>query len=278
MKHILLIANIDGHSPQLLRYAAKLCKDLDLRLHILQIEPKSQPVLISSPYYMSKSGFFFSTDTNSKKKELEQYVLQQTSDLIDSTWISNQIVQGNIQDSLKAFINKEKIDVIIASQSVFKNNNIGENNLFTQILFNIADIPTLVVPKDQSYVGFKTIAYLTTLLGDDYNNLLWVKKNFPRSKLSLLHFSLTDISVQEEKKINYLKSELGEDGFSYENRTIDIEDFITSEVKTASNEFDCLMIKTKKRNFWQRLIDPSTALHLILRIDIPTLVFKFKEE
>lgn len=277
MKHILLIANIDGHSPQLLRYAAKLCRDLSLRLHILQIEPKSQPILISSPYYMNKSGFFFTPKGNDKKKELEQYVFEHTSDLIDADWVSNQLIQGNIQDSLKTFINKEKIDFVIASQSVFRHSSVGENKLFTQVLLNIADIPTLVVPGDHSYTGFNTIAYLTTLKGDDYDNLQWVRKNFTSSKLTILHFALKDISVQEEKKINYLKSELG-DGVHFENRTIDIEDFISSEMKTASNEFDCLMVKTRKRNFWQRLIDPSTALHLILRIDIPTLVFKFTEE
>lgn len=278
MKHVLLIANIDGHSPQLLRYVARLCKDMDLRLHILQIEPKSQPILISSPYYMNKSGFFFNTNVNDKRKEHEQYVLQHTSDLIESTWVSTQIMQGNVKESLETFINKEKIDFVIASQFVFKNTAVGENKLFTQLLMNIADIPTLVVPRDHSYIGFKSIAYLTTLRGEDYDNLKWVKKNFPKSKVSILHFSLSSPSVQEEKKINYLKSELGEDDFCYENRAIDIEDFITSEMKTASNEFDCLVVKTKKRNFWQRLIDPSTALHLILRIDIPTLVFKYSEE
>lgn len=103
MKHILLIANIDGHSPQLLRYAAKLCKSLDLRLHILQIEPKNQPILVSSPYYLNKSGIFFNVNVNAKRKELEGYVLQHTSDLIDSSWVSNQLIQGNIQDSLTTF-------------------------------------------------------------------------------------------------------------------------------------------------------------------------------
>ncbi|WP_420321377.1 hypothetical protein [Flagellimonas sp.] len=278
MKHILLIANIDGHSPQLLRYAAKLCKSLDLRLHILQIEPKSQPILVSSPYYMNKSGFFFNTSIDTKRKELEQYVQHHTSDLIDSTWVSNQIVQGNIQDSLQTFINKEKIDFVIASQFVFRNNLLGENSQFTQILLNIADIPTLVVPRDNSYVGFNTIGYLTTLRGNDYDNLMWVKNNFSNSSITVLHFSVDGGSVQDDRKIKYLRSELGESSFQYENRAIDIEDFIASEIKTANNEFDCLMIKTKKRNFWQRLIDPSTALHLILRIDIPTLVFKYVEE
>ncbi|WP_431129513.1 hypothetical protein [Flagellimonas flava] len=278
MKHVLLIANIDGHSPQLLRYVARLCKDLDLRLHILQIETKSELVLISSPYYISKSGLVFNSEVQDKKKILSNYVSEHTKDLIDSTWISNQLVQGNIQESLNAFINKEKIDFVIASQAVFRNTAVGQNNVFTQLLLNIADIPTLVVPNDHSYNPFRSIGYLTTLKGNDYDNMVWVRENFPKSKLNVLHFSFTEPSAIEQKKVNYLKSELGANSFTYENRAIDIEDFIAKEVKTADNEFDCLMVKTKKRNFWQRLIDPSTALNLILRIDCPTLVFKYKEE
>lgn len=278
MKHVLLIANIDGNSPQLLRYAAKLCKDLKMKLHILQIEPIHETVLISSPYYMGKTGVAFDTDFQHKKTRLSNFVLEHTKDLIDSTWISNQLVQGNVQMCLNTFINKEKIDFVIASQTVFRNTEIGQNNVFTQLLLNISDVPTLVVPNDHAYRPFGAIGYLTTLIGNDFDHMVWVKDNFPKSKLMVLHFSIHETSPKEAKKVRYLKSELGEHSFTYENRAINIEDFIASEVKTVDNEFDCLMVKTKKRNFWQRLIDPSTALNLILRIDCPTLVFKFKEE
>ncbi len=105
MKHILLIGNIDGNSVPFLRYASKFCKDQELILHVLQIEPNNAPVFISSPYYFNKAGFMVNSVGSQKKKELESFILENTKDLIESTWVSHELIRGNVEDSLNKFIN-----------------------------------------------------------------------------------------------------------------------------------------------------------------------------
>ena len=73
MKHVLLIGNLDGHSVPLLRYASKLCRDLELRLHILKIEPNNDPLFLSSSYYVNKFGILANQAVSSKKKGTEVF-------------------------------------------------------------------------------------------------------------------------------------------------------------------------------------------------------------
>ena len=103
MKHVLLVGNLDGQSAPLLRYASKFCKELKLKLHILQIEPNSNPILLSSPYYYNKFGLMMHYNSSEKKEELENFVLKNTKNLIDSTWISCKIIRGNVEHSLTQF-------------------------------------------------------------------------------------------------------------------------------------------------------------------------------
>ena len=276
MKHILLIGNIDGQDAQLLRYAAKFCNAKNLRMHVLQIEENTEPIILSSPYYYNKMGFVASQEFYDKKKQLEMSILHASKDLIDATWVSNKIVRGNIEHVLKTFINQEKIDLILVGQSVFTNTS-DEHSIFKQILLNVSEIPSLIIPANRSYKPFVKTAYLTTLKGDDYDHMSWVKTNFSEANIDVLHFSENEVSVEGKKKINYLKSELGDTSFRYENKKEDIEDFIRRETSIVTPEYDLITLRTRKRNFWNRLFDPSTALNLILKIDTPTLLFKYQE-
>ncbi|GMN08424.1 hypothetical protein MTsPCn5_38130 [Croceitalea sp. MTPC5] len=277
MKHIMLIANVDGQSQQLLRYVSKMCKALDLRLHILQIDETREPIFLSSPHYYNKVGILFSKEREQKRKDLEAYVAKNTNDVIDSDWVSVKMVRGVVDKSLEAFINEEKIDLIIASQAVFKISEFKEQSIFRQVLLNVSELPTLIVPNNHSFKSLLNTAYLTTLRGDDYAYIKWIKNNFLETVIKVLHFSENEPSVENRKKMNYILSELGENAFTYENRKEDIENFVTREASTENPEFDLIALRTKKRNFWERLMDPSTALNIILRLDTPTLLFKYSE-
>ena len=83
MKHVLLVGNLDGHSAPLLRYASKFCKELKLKLHILQIESNSDPIFMSSPYYYNKFGFMMNYNSSKKKEELEKFVLKRLRGMVD---------------------------------------------------------------------------------------------------------------------------------------------------------------------------------------------------
>lgn len=275
MKHILLIGNLDGHSVPILRYTGKLCKDLDLRLHVLKIEPNNDPVFLSSPHYVNKLGLLANRVTSVKKKELETFVLKNTEDLIDSTWISLRLMRGNIEHCLNSFINEEKIDMIIARYELFKKYGFEENEIFRKLFLNVSELPTLLIPENFSYEPFQKAAYFSTFKQDDYNNIQWLLTNFPKSKIDVIHFSKEENTIEHQKWIKYLMSEINNANLSYHRKDATIEEFIQKEADTITPDYNCLGLTTHKRNFWVRLIDPSTVLNLLSKIETPTLVFKY---
>ncbi|GAA3597592.1 hypothetical protein Q4Q39_20300 [Flavivirga amylovorans] len=276
MKHIMLIGNIDGKSVDLLRYAGKFCKDLNLKLHILQITPSNESIFISSPYYYNKSGFIFNQDDSVKKKELEAFVNEHTKNLIDSEWVSCKLVKGNIEHALETFINTEKIDLLLTSQALFKN-NVGDNDAFKQVLLNVSESPTLIIPENQSYCRFENMAYFSIFMKKDYENLNWLTKSFPVTPINLIHFSKEPDSISNEKWIKFLKSEIEHNLISYHRKDEKLLDFIKRESNILTPEYGCIALTTRKRTFWQRIFDPSTTLNLITKIESPILIFKYKD-
>lgn len=276
MKHIMLIGNIDGKSLELLRYASKMCRDLNLKLHILQITSNNESIFISSPYYYNKLGFIINQEASIKKRELEVFVNENTKSLIDSEWISCKLVKGNIEHALETFINTEKIDLILTSQTLFKN-NVDDNEAFRQVLLNVSELPTLVIPDNQTYSRLESIAYFSNFMKNDYDNLNWLTKNFSTTPISLIHFSKEPDSIPNEKWIKFLKSEIENNQINYHRKDEKLLDFIRRESSTLNPEYGCIALTTRKRTFWQRLFDPSTTLNLITKIDSPILIFKHKD-
>ena len=279
MKHILLIGNIDGNSVSFLRYASKFCKDHELKLHVLQIEPNNDPVFLTSPYYFNKAGFMINSGSSNKKKELESFVLENTKDLIDSTWVSHELIRGNTEDAINKFINEKKIDLIITRHRLFEKKNLAINEDFRKIFLNVSNLPMLIIPDNQIYKSLHKIAHFTTFSEDDAEHIQWLIDHFKESVIDLIHFPTTQNTIKEQKWINYLKSELkNHRKVSYKQKEIKIENFIKTEINIAKPEYDCLVLTTHKRNFWDRIIDPSTTINLIPSLEVPALVFKYSKE
>jgi len=274
MKHVLLVGNLDGHSAPLLRYASKFCKELKLKLHILQIEPNSDPILLSSPYYYNKFGLMMNYNSSEKKEELENFVLKNTKNLIDSTWISCKIIRGNVEQSLTQFMNEEKIDLIIARFVLFKNYDLDKSEIFKKIFLNVSTLPILLIPENHSFKSFRKLAYFITFTQNDYSNIDWLMNNFPKSKIEVIHTSNNDDTIEQQRWVKYLRTELN-DKFTYIRKNEKISDFIKKESDSLNPEYDCLGFTTHKRSFWQNIIDPSTTLNLISKLESPSIIFKY---
>lgn len=277
MKHVLLIGNLDGHSIPLLRYAGNLCKDLNLKLHILQINPDTHPIILSSPYYFNKYGFLMNQGGSEMKSEIESFVTSHIGNTIDTDWISFKIIKGEVKDSVETFISEEKIDLLIVRKSVFSNVDIKENEVFSKMFTNVSKVPMLVLPENQLYEPLKSVTYFTTFSDDDYSNIEWISKNFKNMQIKLIHFSNKEESVEAQKWIKFIKSEISNSTISYKRIDDTLENFVQQETNTKL-KLDSIALKTHNRSFWQRIMDPSTTLNLIAKIQVPTLIFKYKEE
>lgn len=278
MKHVLLIGNIDGHSVPLLRYASNLCKDLNLKLHILQIEPEREPIFLSSPYYFNKFGYMTNQGGSEKKKELELFVTSNIKKTIDIDWVSFKIMHGDVKTSVEKFINDEKIDLLIARKAVFNKLNMKQHEVFSKLFLNVSKIPMLILPENQSYEPLNKVVYLTDFSDDDVSNIEWISNNFSEAVIKLVHFSLKDENEKQQKWIKYVKDEIENTPVSYKRIDISFENFIQQETTTTRLKYDYIALKTHKRSFWQRILDPSTTLRLVAKVQVPTLIFKYKEK
>jgi hypothetical protein len=274
MKHILLIANLDGHSIPLLRFTARMCSALNMKLHILKIQKDTEPLLLSSPYYFNKTGFGIDYKLAGIKKESESFVLENTKDLIDSEWLSHAIMKGNLQQCLNKFINKEKIDLIIVRQAIFKKINIHENKTFKNLLLNVSELPMLIIPENQTYKQFKQIGFFTTFSDNDYKGIQWLLSNVSDIRIKLIHSSKTTESPENKKWVEFIRKENKGIKLTYLKTEFNLNEFIREEINTRQEKHDLIVMVTNKRNFWQRITDPNKTVHLISKLEVPCLVFK----
>ncbi len=234
---------------------------------------------MSSPHYYNKLGFFINSQDNYKKKELETFVLNNTKDIIESSWVSTKLVHGNIEQCLSAFVNEQKIDLIIARQAIFKRFSTERNAVFKQIFLNISNLPTLLIPEHYSFQPMHRFAYLTAFKQDDYANVKWLTDNFLNSKIEVLHFSRDSKENPEQRRwIKYLTNEMANKNVVFNHKDLTVDEFIEQEASNDYPDYDCLVLTTHKRNFWQKLIDPSTILGFLNNIETPALVFKYTSD
>jgi len=274
MKHLLLIGNIDGHSVPLIRYAGKLCVNMNLKLHILQIEKNNDPVLLSSPYYYNNVGFRIDQNLAGKKKELEDFVNKNTKDLIETEWLSYKLMKGNIESCLDKFINEEKIDLLIVRQAIFSNSGIHRNKIFSKLFMNVSDLPILIIPQNQIFKKLQKMVYFTMFTEEDSANIYWLSQNFPGIEIKMIHFSKKEDDLKHKKWVDYLIQETENINLTYQRLDDNIKDFVKKEINSGEAEYDILAKSTRKRKFWERVTNPSTTLNLISDLEIPALVFK----
>ena len=272
MKHVLLIANLDGKSVPLLRYASRMCKALDLRLHVLQIDPENIPVLISSPYYINKFGLIGSNSDYGKKNDLKTFVKNNTDDLIDSSWITLDIFHGNIDDSLGKFMNEKKIDLVITRRKALFETQYGENELYKKLLLNISMVPVLLLSENQTYKKWDRLTYLTTYSQYDFDNIKWLKTNLPESSIKSVHCSEKGANKDSHRWVSYLKNEIDSE-IDFEEPKIAISEFV-SKFDNSSTDNDLLCFTTKRRTFWDRLMHPSLTMDLVKQTQNQVLIFK----
>ncbi len=273
MKNILLIGNLDGQSPYLLRYATKFCKDYGLKLHILQIEPNNSSFILSSPHYFNKFGFIPNQDKSIKKKELESFVSSNTKDIIDTQWISFKIVEGNIEDCLEKFTNEHQIDLIITRKTFIRDIKIEQNEIFSRILTNVSETPMLIVPENELYKRIRKIAFFTTFSDDDFKNINWFSKNFESASIELIHSSMEEDNMKNKKWVDYLKSEVSSK-IQYKHIINDFKDYIDASVNGIDPTYDGIVLTTHKRKFWKRIIETNTTISIVSNIEVPVLIFK----
>jgi len=274
MKHLLLIANISIENRNLLEYSAAFCKHYNCKLHVLHISNYSEPIFISSPYYydqnkISYSDYFEEKDVKNIASKVES--------LIDKDLVQVAIKKGNQENILNTFLNDNFIDfIIIGNQDIEAENDfINHKNL----LLNVVDTPLLVVPNLQIFSPFKNLNFLTNRSEKDILDIIQLSKFFPASKIKVSHQDINgkESAIRDKKWEQYVSSKVPE-RIEYNHIQENVGDYVKRENSSLSKDFDAFVFTAKKRNFWSRLIDPSTTLRYLAGLEMPCIIFKNSEE
>jgi len=277
MNHVLLISNlIKEDASDHVTYAAKFCKHYKSKLHVLHIDKNLDPVLVSSPYYYDNFKLTYKSEL---KQKVSQKFRELTKNIIDSEWVDINIHHGNEEHVLKSFIHENFMDLIIIDGLLVQDDD--DISKIRTLLFNAINTPLLVIPEYQAFTPLKKFNFLTKHSKQDIEDLASLHSKFPRSEIILTHLSEDkieeDVTMKNDKWLAYTRSNVKKN-INYQSFNHSLQDYIKKEKKAANSDYDAFVFTTHKRNFWKRLIDPSTTISFLKNLQIPALVFKTEEK
>lgn len=269
MKNLLLVSNISEDDNALIEYAAKFCKHYSWRLIVLHIRQFQDPVLISSVPNFQKYDLEIE---EMMERKIIRKIQEVTKPILPDTMTQISVQKGNKETILSQFLNSENIDLVIIGNKDLERESEFINH--KEILLNVTDTPILVVPDLQLFKPLKKFNFLTTHTENDMKDLLALKQLFPNAKLRLTHFDDSgETNKNATRWLTYVKSKLGK---NVEYQIIDetVPEYIKKENMAIIDMYDSIVFTARKRNFWQRIFDPSTTLSLLSDIQLPSLIFK----
>ena len=278
MKEVLLISNLDLQSEDIMKYAAQFCEHYQCKLHILHFLEDFSPVLVSSSSYYDQFGYSF--DSYEKKTELLTKIRQTTQEYIETDWLNVSIKQENETLLIQKFLSDQLIDLIIVGQHLFKKPNDDLGRKLKHVLSNITQSPMLVVPSLSLFRAFEKTNYLLQHMTDtNIKHINNFSRLFPDSEIQLTHVEQIDSDKIEKwtetKWLAYIHENINQN-ILFESLSMNYFDYIDRENYAITHTYDLLVFATANRNFWKRILTPSTTLKVLTNLEMPALVFKDK--
>jgi len=272
MKHLLLISNISIENKLLLEYAMAFCEHYQCKLHVLHVDNYEKPVLVSSAHYYNETDIDY---TDFIEDGFGQDVMQKISNVADKEWVKITIGKGNQEEILASFINDNFIDFIIIGNTELnaKTNFINHKNL----LLNVVDTPLLVVPELQVFKPFDVFKFLTSQSESDIEDIVHLSSVFSDSQIRVVHKTKKEEDVKGMNWKNYITTKVP-DRVSFEDIQESISEYVKKENHAINKACDAFVFTAKKRNFWSRLLDPSTTLSYLAGLEMPSVIYKVEGE
>ncbi len=276
MKEVLLISNLDLQSPDVLRYVAEFCMHYQCKLHIIHFDESVDPVLLSS------SQTYYNLDQQITNLELRNDLINkiksETFKYIDSSWVNLTIKGDNETWFLDKFVTENNLDLIFIGQNIFIKHQDRIGDIIKDTITGHTMTPILVLPTLQVFKSIESINYLLKTLDDkNLNNLTTLSKLYPLANIKLTHIieNQTDEldKIHSQKWMTYLNKYVNEK-ITLESESIGYNQYIQQENYAIIRLSDLLVFSTYNRNFWGRIIDPSSTLRQLSTLQIPSLIFK----
>lgn len=286
IKKILVPVDFSSYSQNAARYAAHVAhqKGAEITLIHVYFNPVTNPVsydhFYSFPANVAETLSEISENANDLmvefKIKLNGYIADQD---LPGLKIKTEIIGGIAEEAILDFAEAGQYDLIIMG---IRGKGIGENwfgSFMTEII-NKSTIPVLAIPGQAAYKQsmFKRLMYATNFDKSDGLAILeLIKIALPlETHISVVHIDETadnpfvnyDLTHFREKYVgNIDQIKMDFDLIVNKNRARGIENYI------VEHQIDILAVSSHKRNILTALFKPSLTKELLLRLEIPILVF-----
>ncbi len=268
MKHVLLVSNLSIENQNILEYACSFCKYYSLKLHVLHIDAKKEPVLISTEHHYVKAALKYQEFLIEKTS---QSIASKLDKLLDVKMRTIAIRQGISDEVVNQFIHENMIDLILVGKEDLKKDS---QKTYEDLLINTIKLPVLIIPDITVFTSLIKFSYLSRSFSKEADYVIKLQHMFQNSVTQVLHFHddpVTEIQLQKGK--TYIKSK-SRDRVNFRKSASTFEDYLNNGILNKS-KCDAIVLVSKPSKFWARLFDRNSLLHHITQVEIPTLVLKY---
>jgi len=288
MKTILVLTDFSIRADNAAHYALKLAQKIKANLLVCNVflEPSAQPMASQVSWPMETYETFEEDSINDVSELAGRLNKQLDKDVADGEFrpvIEQSSVAGFVANGLNEIVAAHHI--LMAVMSIH-----GTDNLSSFLLGNHAweiiekaNCPVLLVPYQETFNGYKKIAFGTDLADSDIDVLHSLSgfAKYLNSEILIAHVTAERSAGQEEQNLvkHFLKLVSSAINYPMIYYRAIYNAHITTGLHWLSqhSDIDMLVVVHHKRGFFQRLFGGSISQNLAEHPNIPLLVFPFPE-
>ncbi|CAN5454764.1 universal stress protein [soil metagenome] len=234
---------------------------------------------IGIPYLTSPEELEMSTTIDLERIESEQlyHLRNQLALEFKDITIEAQTSTGFTVEEIRSLARDGRIDLVVMGTrgaSSFRELLMGSN---TSSLVQQTECPVLAIPENTLFQGINKIVFACNLIKDDVQSLIRLIEMFKNvnPEITLLHVHDGHTVHAEKEMENWMQNTVRPTVKYNKLNAITVID--TDIVKSlhnylSENPTDLLVTATRKRNFFEKIFDPSISRKLIFHTHIPLLV------
>lgn len=284
---IILSINVYDPESSLIDYGVEAAKSMNLPLELFDLKYRNQPVVYAPETGVMPGGVaavYQSETLDSAKTKMKELC-----DAVKTRWPLTNYKLGKSSlysgladkpDHLLEEVEKKKAKLLIIGNS-------SEHNLLNELfgtdetkMAEEADCPVLVIPKEAHFRHFKNIYYLLDReepleeVVEELNYLCQLAKPVNGNILLVYH---TDNDPEIAKKEMAIKKSTIMNQVNYDNigaaYVTQFDTIETTDMLTTSEIVSLFAFPKRQSSFLERLMDHDNTKHIILKSEIPVLVF-----
>lgn len=269
--NILVPTDFSESAMKAIHFAANLAEAFRCKLTLYHA--------IGIPYLTSPEDLEITTTIDLERIESEQlyHLRNQLALQFRNITIEAQTSTGFPVEEIRSLARDGRIDLVVMGTkgaSSFRELLMGSN---TSSLVQQTECPVLAIPENTLFHGINKIVFAVNMIKDDVHSLSRLIEMFKNTnpEITLLHVN-DGHSDQSEKEMESWMQQSVRKFIKYDKlKAVTVTD--TDIVKSlhnylSENSTDLLATATRKRNFFEKIFDPSISRKLIFHTHTPLLV------